>query len=175
MDDEDSPRVAPGRGARRTAFGAGAPPLDDVDRLLLRELERDGRLSNKDLAARAGLAPSTVHGRVAALRRAGVLRGFHADVDPGAVGRGLQAIIAVRLQAAARARLGAFAHTLAGRPEVRDVYLLGGAEDVLVHVAVQDSPALRAFVVEHLSTRPEVAHTQTSLVFEHLHAPTTAV
>ncbi len=50
--------------------------------------------------------------------------------------------------------------------------LLGGAEDVLVHVAVQDSPALRAFVVEHLSTRHEVAHTQTSLVFEHLHAPT---
>lgn len=158
------------RGDRRSTFG----DLDDLDRALLLELERDGRISNKDLAARVGVAPSTCHARVAALRSRGVLRGFHAVVDPEAVGRGLQAIIAVRLQAGARRRLGAFAHALAERPEVRDVYLLGGSEDVLVHVAVQDSRALRAFVVEHLSTRQEVAHTQTSLVFEHLHVPTTA-
>lgn len=170
MSTEDSSAVRPGAAGRRTAFGE----LDDVDHAILRELEHDGRLSNKELAARVGVAPSTCHARVAALRSRGVLRGFHAVVDPEAVGRGLQAIIAVRLQAAARARLGAFARTLAARPEVRDVYLLGGAEDVLVHVAVHDSRALRAFVVEHLSTRPEVAHTQTSLVFEHLHVPTTA-
>ena len=49
-----------------------------------------------------------------------------------------------------------------------------GVDDVLVHVAVRDSPELRRFVLEHLSTRPEVAHTQTSLVFEHVHAPGTA-
>ena len=153
----------------RTRFVA---PLDDVDRAILRELERDGRLSNKDLAARVGIAPSTCHARVRALRQSGVLRGFTAQVDPEAMGRGLQAIIAVRLQAAARARLGGFARALAERPEVQDVYLLGGSEDVLVHVAVADSQALRAFVVEHLSTRQEVAHTQTSLVFEHLHLPT---
>lgn len=149
-----------------------AAPLDDLDRAILHELERDGRQSNKDLAARVGVAPSTCHARVRALRESGVLRGFTAQVDPQALGRGLQAIIAVRLQAAARARLGRFARSLAERPEVQDVYLLGGSDDVLVHVAVADSPALRAFVVEHLSTRQEVAHTQTSLVFEHLHLPT---
>jgi len=154
---------------RRTTFG----DLDDVDRALLRELERDGRISNKDLAERVGVAPSTAHARVASLRSRGVLVGFHAVVDPEAVGRGLQAIIAVRLQAGARRQLGAVARTLAARPEVRDVYLLGGSDDILVHVAVPDSSALRAFVVEHLSTRHEVAHTQTSLVFEHLHAPAT--
>lgn len=153
----------------RTRF---AGTLDDVDRAILRELERDGRQSNKDLAARVGIAPSTCHARVRTLRESGVLRGFTAQVDPEAMGRGLQAIIAVRLQAAARARLGRFARALAERPEVQDVYLLGGSEDVLVHVAVADSQALRAFVVEHLSTRQEVAHTQTSLVFEHLHLPT---
>ncbi len=153
----------------RTRFAAR---LDDVDRAILRELERDGRQSNKDLAARVGIAPSTCHARVRVLRESGVLRGFTAQVDPEAMGRGLQAIIAVRLQAAARARLGRFARALAERPEVQDVYLLGGSEDVLVHVAVADSQALRAFVVEHLSTRQEVAHTQTSLVFEHLHLPT---
>lgn len=154
---------------RRTRFAA---PLDDVDRAILRELERDGRQSNKDLAAAVGIAPSTCHARVRALRESGVLRGFTAQVDPDAVGRGLQAIIAVRLQAAARARLGRFARALAERPEVQDVYLLGGSDDVLVHVAVADSQSLRAFVVEHLSMRQEVAHTQTSLVFEHLHVPT---
>ncbi|GIG39498.1 Lrp/AsnC family transcriptional regulator [Cellulomonas phragmiteti] len=170
MSVDRSPDTGSSRSGSRTAFGA----LDDLDRRLLRELERDGRISNKDLAARVGVAPSTCHTRVAALRASGVLRGFHAVVDPEAVGRGLQAIIAVRLQAGARRQLGAFARALAARPEVRDVYLLGGSDDVLVHVAVHDSRALRAFVVEHLSTRHEVAHTQTSLVFEHLHVPTTA-
>ena len=156
----------------RTSFGA-PPVLDEVDRVILRELERDGRISNKDLATIAGVAPSTCHARVRLLRETGVLRGFHAQVDPEAVGRGLQAMIAVRLQAAARSRLSEVAHRLAQRPEVRDVYLLAGVDDVLVHVAVRDSPELRRFVLEHLSTRPEVAHTQTSLVFEHVHAPGT--
>ncbi|WP_315096219.1 Lrp/AsnC family transcriptional regulator [uncultured Cellulomonas sp.] len=159
-------------GPDRTRFGQ--PVLDDVDRHLLSELERDGRISNKELAALVGIAPSTCHARVRALRESGVLRGFHAQVDPEAVGRGLQAMIAVRLQPSARARLSDVAHRLVQRPEVRDVYLLGGVDDVLVHVAVRDSPELRAFVLEHLSTRPEVAHTQTSLVFEHVHAPGTA-
>ena len=168
MSVESSSGAGPEASAR-TVSTAG---LDDVDRAILRELERDGRQSNKDLASRVGIAPSTCHARVRALRESGVLRGFTAQVDPQALGRGLQAIIAVRLQAAARARLGRFARALAERPEVQDVYLLGGSDDVLVHVAVTDSQALRSFVVEHLSTRQEVAHTQTSLVFEHLHVPT---
>ncbi len=156
------------RSSARSRFGS----LDDVDRDILRELELDGRISNKDLADIVGIAPSTCHARVRALRESGVIRGFSADVDPRALGRGLQAIIAVRLQAQARARLGAFARDLAGRPEVRDVYLLGGSEDVIAHVQVADSDALRQFVIDHLSTRQEVAHTQTSLVFEHVHQPT---
>lgn len=145
-------------------------PLDDLDLALLRELEKDARASNKELAARVGIAPSTCHARIRALLRRGVLRGFHAEVDLEALGRGLQAIVAVRLHAAARARLSGFARDLSARHEVRDVYLLGGTDDLLVHVAVEDSAGLRAFVVEHLSTRREVAHTQTSLVFEHLAA-----
>jgi DNA-binding Lrp family transcriptional regulator len=163
----DSSRSPSARAAARTRFGA----LDEVDRDILRELERDGRISNKDLADLVGVAPSTCHARVAALRESGVIRGFSADVDPRALGRGLQAIISVRLQAQARARLGTFARELAARPEVRDVYLLGGTDDVLAHVQVADSDGLRQFVIDHLSTRQEVAHTQTSLVFEHVHQP----
>ena len=102
MSDQDSAQ-RPLAVASRTTFGA--VELDDVDRRLLSELERDGRISNKELAAAAGIAPSTCHARVRALRESGVLRGFHAQVDPEAVGRGLQAMIAVRLQAAAASSL----------------------------------------------------------------------
>lgn len=142
--------------------------LDDVDRRLLRLLEQDARTPNNALAAAVGIAPSTCLARVRALREAGVIRGFHAEIDPTALGRGLQAMIAVRMHA--RDQLAAFARRLAARPEVLDVYFLAGADDFLVHVAVRDTQTLRAFVVEQLSAQREVAMTQTSLIFEHLPA-----
>lgn len=145
---------------------AGA--LDAVDRHLVRLLQEDGRLPNNALAAAVGIAPSTCLSRVRALRRAGVIRGFHADVDPGALGRGLRAMVAVRMAAGSRATLEPFARSIAGRPEVLDVYFLAGADDFLLHVAVHDTDELRRFVVERLSDRPDVASTETSLVFDHL-------
>src|SRR5215469_18814461 len=75
-----------------------APNLDEIDLTIIRELARDARLPNNMLAARAGIAPSTCLGRVRALRERGVIRGYHADVDQAALGRPLQAMIAVRLQ-----------------------------------------------------------------------------
>ena len=144
------------------------PPLDDVDRRLLALLERDGRLPNNALAAAVGIAPSTCLARVRLLRESGVIRGFHADIDPAALGRGLRAMVAVRMQPGSRQQLAAFARHIAARPEILDVYFLAGADDFLVHVAVRDTEALRAFVVDQLSARPEVAVTQTSLIFEHM-------
>jgi DNA-binding Lrp family transcriptional regulator len=73
-------------------------PLDRIDRALVRALQKDARLSNKELAAQVGLAPSSCLERVRRLRRTGVLRGFHADVAPEALGVGLQALIAVQLR-----------------------------------------------------------------------------
>ena len=134
----------------------------------MRLLQQDGRMPNNALAAAAGIAPSTCLARVRALRAAGVIRGFHADVDPQALGRGLRAMVAVRMAAGARPALEPFARSLAALPEVLDVYLLAGADDFLLHVAVRDTAELRRFVVERLSDRPDVATTQTSLVFEHL-------
>lgn len=144
--------------------------LDETDRRILRLLEQDARVPNNALAAAVGIAPSTCLGRVRALRAAGVIRGFHAEIDPAALGRGLQAMIAVRMQAGARSRLTAFAQRIAGRPEVMDVYFVAGADDFLIHVAVRDTTTLRAFVVDQLSARPDVALTETSLIFEHIPA-----
>jgi DNA-binding Lrp family transcriptional regulator len=142
--------------------------LDDVDRRLLALLEREGRMTNNALAEAVGIAPSTCLARVRLLRESGVIRGFHADIDPAALGRGLRAMVAVRMQPGSRQQLAAFARHIAARPEILDVYFLAGADDFLVHVAVRDTEALRAFVVDQLSARPEVAVTQTSLIFEHM-------
>ena len=145
-------------------------PLDDTDRALLRALVDDARISNKELAAMVGIAQSTCLARVRALREAGVIRGYHADVDPKALGHDLQAMIAIRLQADARGAVARFATELARRPEVLDVYFVAGADDFLVHVATAGTDALRAFVADALNRNRAVAGTETSLIFEHTRA-----
>ncbi|MHA3703588.1 Lrp/AsnC family transcriptional regulator [Jatrophihabitans sp. YIM 134969] len=142
--------------------------LDRVDRAILEHLARDARMPNNALAAAVGVAPSTCLGRVRALREAGVIRGFHADVDPVAIGRPLQAVVAVRVQAHARAQIATFAEQLAAAPEVLDVFFLAGADDFLVHVAARDTDDLREFVGVFLSGHPDVALTETNLVFQHI-------
>src|ERR1700749_4814329 len=102
--------------------------LDEVDRHIVRELARDARTPNNALAERVGIAPSTCLGRVRSLRERGVIRGYHADVDPAALGRPLQAMIAVRLQAHARSRIRAFVADVAGLPAGVDRFFLGGKD-----------------------------------------------
>jgi DNA-binding Lrp family transcriptional regulator len=142
-------------------------PLDEVDRAILTHLEGDARIPNNALADNVGVAPSTCLGRVRALRERGVIRGFHADVDPAATGRPLQAMISVRLQSDARQRMKEFEEQVTAMAEVRDVYFLAGVDDYLLHVATADSPALRDLVVA-LNGLADVANTQTSLIFDHV-------
>ena len=146
---------------------------DDVDQRLLRVLAADARIPNNALAERAGIAPSTCLGRVRALRENGAIRGFHADVDPAAVGRPIQAMIAVRLQSHARGHIPGFMAKIAELPEVLQVFFLGGANDFLVHIAATSTENLRDFVVVNLSGNPDVALTETNLIFEHVRAGVT--
>jgi DNA-binding Lrp family transcriptional regulator len=145
-------------------------PLDEVDRRLLRELAADARLPNNALAERVGIAPSTCLGRVRALRQAGVIRGYHADVDPAALDRPIQAMISVRLQSHARGHIPAFMAKIAKLPEVLNVFFLGGADDFHVHIAATSTDNLRDFVVVNLSGDPDVALTETNLIFDHIRA-----
>ncbi len=147
----------------------GAGDLDDIDRHIVRELARDARIANNALAERVGIAPSTCLGRVRSLRERGVIRGYHADVDPAALGRPLQAMIAVRLQSHARSRIRGFVAEVAGLPEVLNVFFLAGKDDFLLHVAAASTAALRDFV-ETLSSNGDVSYTETSLIFEHIRA-----
>lgn len=146
-------------------------PLDRIDREILAALQKDARLANNALAAQVGVAPSTCLERVRSLRARGILRGFHADVALNPLSRGLEAIVAVRVRAHARALVEQFrAHAL-GLPEVVQVFHVTGADDFLLHVAVRDTDALRDFVLDHLAARPEVAHVETRVVYEHARRP----
>ena len=145
--------------------------LDLTDCRILEALQADARLSNKELAARVGIAPSTCLERVRRLERSGVLRGAHAEVDPKALGVGLQAIVAVRLARHSRDRVEAFREHALALPEVVGLFHMAGANDFLVHVAVRDAEHLREFALEAFTNRPEVARIETGLIFEHVASP----
>jgi DNA-binding Lrp family transcriptional regulator len=142
-------------------------PLDEVDRRIVDLLREDARIPNSRLAELSGIAPSTCLARVRSLVDRGVIIGFAAIVSPGALGLGLEALISVSLRTGARQRIPEFRADLQHRPEVRQLFFLGGSEDFVLHVAVRDTDALREFVVEQLSANPAVASTRTSLVFQH--------
>ena len=142
------------------------PSLDRIDFQILDALQKDGRLSNKELAAMVHLSPSSCWERVRQLRQEGVLVGFHADLDPRALGIGLQAMIGVSLKRHTREGVESFrAHALEIE-EVIAVYHVTGNKDFLVHVAVRDSEHLRDLALEAFTTRPEVANLETSLIFQ---------
>jgi len=144
------------------------PTLDATDRRILQLLTDDARIPNNALAEQVGVAPSTCLMRVRRLQETGVIRGFHAELSPLAIGRPLQAIVVVRLQGHARNRIGEFGGWLAGLPGVLNVFFLAGADDFQVHVAAESPDALRDFVVRNLSASRDVAMTETHLIFEHI-------
>ncbi len=146
-------------------------PLDRTDYEIVAELQNDARLSNKELATRVHLAPSSCLERTKRLRERGVLQGFHAKVDPAVLGIGLQAMIAVQLSHHNARIVQAFQEHLFASPAVIAVFYLAGRTDFMIHVAVRDAAQLRELAVEYLTVRPEVAHVETSLIFEHRARP----
>jgi DNA-binding Lrp family transcriptional regulator len=146
-------------------------PLDATDLRLVELLSTNARLSNARLAAAAGIAPSTCLTRVRGLFERGLIRGFHAEVDQTALGRPLQAFIAVRLSAHSRPQIESFTEYVYGLPGVQSIFHMTGETDYLLLVAARDPGDLREFVVEHLASNPAVAHAQTNLVYEHVRGP----
>lgn len=154
-----------------------APPpatpnaLDPTDLQLLAVLAQDGRVTNAALAERVGIAPSTCLARVRALRASGVIRGFHADLDLAALGRPLEAIIAIRLTVHEREQINAFTEHVTSLRGVLSVFHMTGGDDYLLHVAARDMQHLRELVVDELTTHAAVAHAQSSLVYERRRGP----
>jgi Lrp/AsnC family leucine-responsive transcriptional regulator len=131
--------------------------MDDIDRSILTTLEKHGRISNDELAARVGLSPSPCLRRVRRLEQTGVIRGYQALVDPAAVGRGLRVFAGVRLIRHARADVVAFERAVIRLPEVIHTHHITGNYDYLLQVEVADLPAYEDFHANRLATLPSVA------------------
>ncbi|MEU7816801.1 Lrp/AsnC family transcriptional regulator [Pseudonocardia sp. NPDC049154] len=142
--------------------------LDALDTAILRELQRDARRTNRDVAAAVGVSPTTALDRTRALRRRGVIRGARLDIDLAAVGRPVQALIAVRVRPPSRRTIEGFRNWVTRLPEILGVFVTTGTEDFLLHVAVPDNQALYSLVIDKLTERAEIADVRTSVVYEHI-------
>jgi DNA-binding Lrp family transcriptional regulator len=141
---------------------------DRTDVAILDALSKNARLSNKELAALVGLAPSSCLERVRRLMREGVLRGFHADIDAAALGLPLEAMVSVRLRQHTRENYLRFRDYCLTIPEAVAVYHMAGENDFLVHVRARDAQHLRDMAIDRFIARDEVGHIETWLVFEHM-------
>jgi len=144
-----------------------ATEFDDADLVLLAELQRDARQTNRALASMAKLAPSTTLARVRELERSGVIDGYHARVNLAALGRGLQALIFVRLQPKSHDIIDEFLDHVWSLEETISIDLISGVEDAVIRVAVRDAEALQRLVINEISGLTGVFDERTSLLFEH--------
>jgi DNA-binding Lrp family transcriptional regulator len=145
------------------------PQVDELDSEIVRLLQADARQSNRELARQLGVAPSTCLERVRALTRRGVIRGYHADIELGALNRGVQAMVSVQVRPLSRTVITTFKESVGRLPEVLSVFVLSGGDDFLLHVTAQDLDHLHAFLLDRLSKRKEIVSFRTSMVFQRLH------
>lgn len=137
--------------------------LDAVDRNILRNLQDEGRITNVELAARAGLTAPPCLRRVRALEENGIIRGYHADLNPEALGYGITVFAMVSLKSQAEADLRAFEEHVAKLDPVRECHMLNGEIDFILKIVAHDLQEFQRFLTTHLTPAPNVAHVKTSL------------
>lgn len=139
--------------------------LDAIDRSILAILTAEGRIPNKELADRVGLAASSCLARVRVLVESGVIAGFHAEVDARRVGQPIRSILRVQLKEHSRAENARFAAAMAKLPQVVNLWLVAGEDDYLIEVVAATPDALSDFVLDNVTSDPVVQDTITTLVF----------
>ncbi|MBO9473032.1 MULTISPECIES: Lrp/AsnC family transcriptional regulator [unclassified Shimia] len=130
--------------------------LDQIDEHILRELSRDGRMSNLALAEKVGLSPSACLRRVAALEKAGIITGYRAVLDRAALGSGFVAYITVGLSKHTKDAQKAFERAMSHAPEVRECHNITGQKEYLLRVEAADLAAYKSFHTDVLGTVPQV-------------------
>ena len=140
------------------------PSLDRTDLALLAILQREGRISNAELAERVSLSASACLRRVQRLEQAGVLSGYAARIDPARVGLGLQAFVRVQLARHDAAAIAEFTERINAWDEVVACHALTGDMDYLLHVVVQDLAHFSRFLLDHLLNASGVADVNSSFV-----------
>ena len=118
---------------------ADLPALDSVDRRILHELQHDGRMTNVEIARRADITAPPCLRRVRRLEESGIIRGYHADIDPTLLGWEIVFFAIVGLESQKEVVLSAFERTVAGWPEVRECHMIRGGGDFLLRLVARDT------------------------------------
>jgi len=141
--------------------------LDDIDLRILTILFKNADITNKELAAHIGIAPSTCLERVKRMKSNGIIKGAYIDINFQNIGGNIEAIAAIRLQPYSEEIVNKLRDDLLQLPEIVSLYHMGGSYDYFIHMSVKDSEHLRKFVFEAITSRDEVQTVETSLIFEH--------
>ena len=140
-----------------------AARLDATDWLILRELQADGRITNIELARKVGISAPPCLRRVRALEEAGYIHGYHAALDPQALGFQVTVFAMVGLHSQAESDLVAFQDLVASWPMVRECHMLNGEIDFILKIVAPDLSVFQTFLTENLTSAPNVASVKTSL------------
>ncbi len=138
--------------------------LDPIDRMILAELQADGRMTNVELAKRVGISAPPCLRRVRSLEESGYIRGYHADVDARALGFEVQVFAMVGLVSQAESDLSAFEAKCCDWPLVRECHMLNGEVDFILKCVAPDLSSFQTFLTEQLTAAENVASVKTSLV-----------
>jgi DNA-binding Lrp family transcriptional regulator len=138
--------------------------LDPIDRKILSELQGDGRMTNVELARRVGISAPPCLRRVRVLEEDGYINGYHAEVNPRALGFEVQVFAMVGLTSQAEADLSAFEALCHAWPLIRECHMLNGEVDFILKCTAPDLSTFQTFLTEELTAAPNVASVKTSLV-----------
>ena len=136
---------------------------DRIDQQILAHLQADGRMTNVELAERVGLTAPPCLRRVRSLEQAGVIRGYHAELDPASLGYPITVFAMVSLRSQAEHDLAAFEQHVAGIPEIRECHMLNGEIDFILKIVASDLKGFQEILTTHLTPAPNVASVKTSL------------
>ncbi|HYB29369.1 MAG TPA: Lrp/AsnC family transcriptional regulator [Solirubrobacteraceae bacterium] len=145
--------------------------MDAVDRRIIAELERDGRLSNVELADRVGLTPAPCLRRVKRMESDGVILGYSARINPHAIGRGFEVLVFVDLTRKDRATFEAFEAAVAALDEVTEVRRMFGLPDYLLRVATTSLESFEAFLSTRLGDAPGVDKLDSHITMKLIKSP----
>ncbi len=140
--------------------------MDQFDRHILNILQKEGRITNLDLADRVGLSPTATGERVKRLTRDGFITGYAAKVDPAKVSRGLLVFVEVALERTTADIFDAFESAVCRAPEVMECHMIAGRSDYLLKARVQHMSAYRRFLSEVLLSLPGIRETHTYAVMQ---------
>jgi len=142
--------------------------LSRIDRNLLRLLQKDARTSFAELARQVGLTTTPCKERVKRLEREGYIRGYHAELDPAKLGRGLVVFVQITLQRTAGDAFSEFTEAIRDVPEVEECHLVAGNFDYLIKARVKDMSEYREFLGGSLMQLPGVQESTSYPVMEEI-------